>query len=262
MDDIQKQIAVCCKQLKLSATLAERAMTEKGADNQEYLYHLLRSEVECRRRSRLAKYLNAAAFPKRYENSQYRTDEIDFPDGVSFLMSRAERRAEAGSRKAVMRRRLIQYVLFVLLCVLLAVSTVKGADTMAHDEDRASEERDYERTAAYIRAHTDPDDRISVCGAAGWLYVAADRIPASKYLYQFPIVEVMPSAKEEYFSDLRKTRPKIITVVNPGFYSKAYENNRVSGMPEFLSANGYVKSETFGFCDVYTACKIIPTEVV
>lgn len=84
MDDIQKQIAAYCKQLKLSATLAERAMTEKGADNQEYLCHLLGNEVESRRQSRLAKYLNAAGFPKRYENSQYRTDEIDFPDGVSF----------------------------------------------------------------------------------------------------------------------------------------------------------------------------------
>jgi len=84
MDDLQKQIAACCKKLRLSATLAERAMTQEGATNQEYLYCLLKNEIDCRRQARLTKYLNAAGFPKRYTPDQYRTDEIDFPDGVSF----------------------------------------------------------------------------------------------------------------------------------------------------------------------------------
>lgn len=84
MDDIQKEIAACCKKLRLSATLAERAMAQEGATNQEYLYNLLKAEVESRRRTRLAKYLNTAGFPRRYTKEQYRTDEIDFPEGVSF----------------------------------------------------------------------------------------------------------------------------------------------------------------------------------
>ena len=84
MDDLQKQIAACCKKLRLSANLAERAMTQEGATNQEYLYNLLKAEVECRRQTRLTKYLNAAGFPRRYTKEQYHTDEIDFPEGVSF----------------------------------------------------------------------------------------------------------------------------------------------------------------------------------
>ena len=84
MDDLQKQIAACCKRLRLSATLAERAMAQEGDTHQEYLYYLLKNEIECRRQARLTKYLNAAGFPRRYTPDQYRTDEIDFPDGVDF----------------------------------------------------------------------------------------------------------------------------------------------------------------------------------
>lgn len=84
MDDLQGGIAACCKTLKLSASLAERAMAETGTSNQEYLYNLLNHEVENRRQARLAKYLNAAGFPRRYSPDQYRTDEIDFPEGVSY----------------------------------------------------------------------------------------------------------------------------------------------------------------------------------
>lgn len=46
-------------------------MIQKGDTNQEYLYNLLKAEVECRRQSRLTKYLNAAGFPRRYTADQY-----------------------------------------------------------------------------------------------------------------------------------------------------------------------------------------------
>ena len=84
MDDLQKRIAACCKKLRLSSTLAERAMTQEGDTNQEYLYNLLCAEVECRRQTRLTKYMNAAGFPRRYTKEQYHTGEVDFPEGVSF----------------------------------------------------------------------------------------------------------------------------------------------------------------------------------
>lgn len=84
MDDLQKRISACCKKLRLSSTLAERAMTQEGDTNQEYLYNLLCAEVECRRQTRLTKYMNAAGFPRRYTKEQYHTGEVDFPEGVSF----------------------------------------------------------------------------------------------------------------------------------------------------------------------------------
>ncbi len=84
MDDIRNAIADCCKQLRLSSTLADRAMTQEGDTNQEYLYQLLNNEILNRKKSRITKLINTAGFPRQYQPEQFRTDEIDFPEGISF----------------------------------------------------------------------------------------------------------------------------------------------------------------------------------
>lgn len=83
MNDIEKSIAECCKQLRLSSNFAEQAMTQKGDSQQEYLLNLLTNELEYRLTKRKSKYLNTAGFPRRYSVANFRTDEIDFPEGVS-----------------------------------------------------------------------------------------------------------------------------------------------------------------------------------
>ena len=83
MPELKESIALCCRQLKLSANLAERAMSQEGGTNQEYLYNLLSNEVAYRKERRITKLLNTAGFPRLYEREQFRTDEIDFPSGVS-----------------------------------------------------------------------------------------------------------------------------------------------------------------------------------
>jgi len=84
MDDMKEALAGCCKKLRLSASLASRAMTQQGENNQEFLLNLLTSEIANREAARIARNMNMAGFPCRYRVEQYRTDEIDFPDGVSF----------------------------------------------------------------------------------------------------------------------------------------------------------------------------------
>lgn len=84
MADIEKSIAECCKQLKLSANLAGQAYLLKGDTPQEYLLNLLTNEIEYRTLKRKSKYLNTAGFPRRYRVEDFRTDEIDFPENVSF----------------------------------------------------------------------------------------------------------------------------------------------------------------------------------
>ncbi len=83
MDDMQAKISSCCKQLRLSANLAERAMSEDGETNQEYLYKLLDNELSYRKDTRIAKLRRTAGFPKQYTPEQFRTDEVNFPEGVS-----------------------------------------------------------------------------------------------------------------------------------------------------------------------------------
>lgn len=84
MDEMQERIAACCKKLRLSSRLAEQAMIPTRESNPEFLLNLLTREIRYRRDARIAKYLNTAGFPKRYSKEQFRTDEIDFPDGVTF----------------------------------------------------------------------------------------------------------------------------------------------------------------------------------
>lgn len=83
MCELKEPIALCCKQLKLSANLAEMAMSQEGGTNQEYLYNLLSNEIKYRKERRIAKLLNTAGFPKMYNRAQFRTDEIEFPSGIS-----------------------------------------------------------------------------------------------------------------------------------------------------------------------------------
>ena len=83
MADLKESIALCCKQLKISSNFAELAMTQEGGTNQEYLYNLLSNEVIYRTERRKTKLLNTAGFPKMYSRDQFRTDEVDFPSGVS-----------------------------------------------------------------------------------------------------------------------------------------------------------------------------------
>ncbi len=84
MDDMKEKLALCCKKLRLSASLANRAMSLDGETNQEFLLKLLTSEIENRDAARINRNMNMANLPCRYRREQYRTDEVEFPDNVSF----------------------------------------------------------------------------------------------------------------------------------------------------------------------------------
>ena len=82
--ELREAIALCCKKMRLSSHLADRAMTIDGATNQEYLFNLLTDEIDHRHKAKIIKYLDSAEFPKRYVPEQFHTDEITFPETTSF----------------------------------------------------------------------------------------------------------------------------------------------------------------------------------
>jgi DNA replication protein DnaC len=97
MADYMDEIVRCCKQLKLSTNLAARAGTIDGDSHQEYLCHLLNSEVEYRHKSRTLKLRTTAGFPATYSFGQFRADEVQFPsdvtvDGIKSLAFIGERK--------------------------------------------------------------------------------------------------------------------------------------------------------------------------
>ncbi len=83
MPDNEQVIANYCKQLRLSSNFVSQAMKQEGETPQEYLLNLLSNEVEYRTEKRKVKYLNTAGFPRRYDPKDFRTTEIDFPDGIN-----------------------------------------------------------------------------------------------------------------------------------------------------------------------------------
>lgn len=80
MDNYHEGILECCKKLKLSASLADRSVATEGESHQEYLYRLLNSEIEYRQKTRIAKLINSAGFPRPYEFGQFRPEEVEFQD--------------------------------------------------------------------------------------------------------------------------------------------------------------------------------------
>lgn len=83
MSELEQSIAECCKQLRLSSNFVTQAMKQEGNTPQDYLLNLLSNELEYRLEKRKIKYLNTAGFPRRYDPGEFRTNEIDFPEGVS-----------------------------------------------------------------------------------------------------------------------------------------------------------------------------------
>ena len=74
----QEGITRCCKQLRLSSVLAEYAITTEGETHEEYLYNVLSKTIDYRKSCRISKLISGAGFPKAYDFSQFRADEVEF----------------------------------------------------------------------------------------------------------------------------------------------------------------------------------------
>lgn len=74
------------------------------------------------------------------------------------------------------------------------------------------------------------DEPISVYGNWNIIYVLSKRPHATRYSYQFPIGQVMPSIMDEYMSQLKEERPEAIVVA-----PEKYDDN----ISKFLDENSY-----------------------
>ena len=81
-----------------------------------------------------------------------------------------------------------------------------------------------------IRERTNENEYITVYGNWDFIYTASERLSASKYSYQFPISEILPVIKNEYFEELAETMPCIVVI----------ESGKMDqDMQHFLGDNGY-----------------------
>jgi hypothetical protein len=82
---MKEKLLECCKQLRLSATFAENAMTATGATNQEYLLEVLKAEVVCRNNKRRNLNLKKAGFDNIKTFKGYDFEDITLPSGITII---------------------------------------------------------------------------------------------------------------------------------------------------------------------------------
>ena len=61
----EKGIRECCKKLRISSNMADRAVEHGNEAQLEFLYRVLNEELASRQRARVEKLTNTAGFPRR-----------------------------------------------------------------------------------------------------------------------------------------------------------------------------------------------------
>lgn len=80
---LTKEIAACCKELRLSRTMADLSEKLEAESHQEYLLKLLESEVERREQARRDKLYKSAGFYGYKFFDDFRFDDVTLPTGVT-----------------------------------------------------------------------------------------------------------------------------------------------------------------------------------
>jgi DNA replication protein DnaC len=80
---MKEKLLECCKQLRLSATFVENAMTATGATNQEYLLEVLKAEIIYRTTKRRNLYLKKSGFDNIKTFQDYDFEDITLPSGIT-----------------------------------------------------------------------------------------------------------------------------------------------------------------------------------
>ena len=89
---------------------------------------------------------------------------------------------------------------------------------------------DLQQVVDLVQRSTEENDSISVYGNWDIVYVLSKRKHATHYSYQFPISDIMPQIKEEYWMQLENELPVLI-VIQPGFFD--------DDISSFLNSNDY-----------------------
>ena len=79
-EDYRESLTAFCKRLKISSAMAERAEITEGETHVEFLYNLLKKEIELRDQAHVNSLIKEARFPVTYSFSEFRPDEVEFPD--------------------------------------------------------------------------------------------------------------------------------------------------------------------------------------
>lgn len=116
------------------------------------------------------------------------------------------------------------FLLFAFISALVMPSMIKIWNH-ALDENRYLSKREEEKRLVEVQnavtLYSDENDTISVFGNKDIIYLLCNRMSASKYSFQFPIITIRREIYQEYLADLEKNKPKVI-IIDVG--SEEYED--------------------------------------
>jgi len=102
--------------------------------------------------------------------------------------------------------------LFVATILLSMALYSNGEKIFKNIKIDTNSKYEYQTVVDIISVYTDEDDVISVFGNKNSIYLTSNRLSASKYSYQFPLVYYNSDIYLEYKSDIQEKMPKIIVI--------------------------------------------------
>ena len=72
----------------------------------------------------------------------------------------------------------------------------------------------------YLKEHTTPEDKIGVLGSEPQICFYADRLPATGYIYAYPLTENQPYSKEmrqDMLAEIEAAKPKYLMFINSSY---------------------------------------------
>jgi len=151
------------------------------------------------------------------------------------------------------RRRLAALVAAMASSFLVAAWLFRGAT-----DSWLGLSPDYRLASAYVRARTQPDDRLFVWGWFPALYVDADRCPASRFVYTHLLSgaraqsgattrgHLVPEAWPMLLEDLARTRPAYILDTSPGRYDYPFPPEQYPALARLLASAYQLETEIAG----------------
>jgi hypothetical protein len=109
--------------------------------------------------------------------------------------------------------------------------------------------------AKFIRANSGTNDKIAILGSEPQIYFYSDRLPATGYIYAYPLMENQPYSRDmqqDMIAEIEKNQPKFLIMINSAmswlrkqdssndifdWYGRYRENYNLAGLVE-LNPNG------------------------
>lgn len=138
---------------------------------------------------------------------------------------------EKGSKELVNKKYIAIVYLMITICMAPWIGQMESLISKYKDKSESQFSEVVYDIQKIVKENTTEDDRITVYGNWNIVYMATERMSASKYSYQFPIGQIMPQIMDDYFEELSVNQPEMIIMVEP--------SKEMDRMKAFINRNAY-----------------------